>query len=80
VRALAVDLGIAPGTVARAYRELESAGAVSSRRRLGTVVTGQGAVDAGPRTAARSYVRTARAAGLSDDQVLDLVRGALLDS
>ncbi|HEY0215436.1 MAG TPA: GntR family transcriptional regulator [Cellulomonas sp.] len=79
VRALAGDLGIAPGTVARAYRELEAAGAVTSRRRAGTVVTGSGAVEAGPRAAARTYVRTARDAGLTDEQVLDLVRGALLD-
>lgn len=38
VRALAADLGVAIGTVTRAYRELESAGLIESRRRLGTVV------------------------------------------
>ncbi|MGQ7295180.1 GntR family transcriptional regulator [Quadrisphaera sp. KR29] len=38
VRALAADLGIAVGTVARAYRELEAGGHVLSRRRTGTVV------------------------------------------
>ena len=35
---LANDLGLAPGTVARAYRELEADGLVVSRRRVGTVV------------------------------------------
>lgn len=38
VRALATDLAVASGTVARAYKELEAAGLVSSRRRAGTVV------------------------------------------
>ena len=38
VRQLAADLGLAVGTVARAYRELEAAGVVESRRRTGTHV------------------------------------------
>lgn len=37
-RDLARDLGIAVGTVQRAYRELEVSGVVTSRRRVGTVV------------------------------------------
>ena len=39
VRQLATDLGIAPNTVARAYRELESTGVVTTNRRNGTVVS-----------------------------------------
>lgn len=39
-RDLARDLGIAVGTVQRAYRELEAGGTVTSRRRVGTVVAG----------------------------------------
>ena len=38
VRQLAADLGVAPGTVARAYKELEAAGAIETRGRNGTVV------------------------------------------
>ncbi len=38
IRQLAGDLGLAPGTVARAYRELESDGVVLSRVRHGTTV------------------------------------------
>ncbi len=38
VRQLAEDLGVAPGTVQRAYRELETEGVVESRGRHGTVV------------------------------------------
>ena len=78
VRALAADLGIATGTVARAYRELETDGVVASRRRVGTVVTGA-PVEAGAEVAraARSLVERARAAGLADSAVLDLVAGLL---
>lgn len=38
IRQLATDLALAPGTVARVYRELESDGLVASRVRHGTVV------------------------------------------
>jgi GntR family transcriptional regulator len=50
VRSLASDLGIAAGTVARAYRELEQSGVIETRRRNGTVVVGMH--DAGGRPAA----------------------------
>jgi GntR family transcriptional regulator len=39
VRQLASDLGVAPGTAQRAYRELELNGVVQSRGRHGTVVS-----------------------------------------
>ena len=38
IRQLAGDLGLAPGTVARAYRELESTGVVTTRVGRGTTV------------------------------------------
>lgn len=38
VRSLAADLGVAAGTVARAYKELEASGVVTTNRRQGTVV------------------------------------------
>lgn len=38
IQQLANDLQLAPGTVARAYKELERAGLVVSRRRKGTIV------------------------------------------
>ena len=40
IRQLAGDLGLAPGTVARAYRELEADGVVRTRGARGTVVLG----------------------------------------
>ncbi|ARU52295.1 GntR family transcriptional regulator [Cellulosimicrobium cellulans] len=79
IRALATDLGLAPGTVARAYRELEAAGIVTTRRRAGTVVAdGVSPSDVAARHAAHELVRAGREAGLSDDAILDVVRGALL--
>lgn len=80
IRALATDLGVAAGTVARAYRELEQAGVVTTRRRSGTVVAdGAVAADVLTRQAARVFVETVRSADLTDDEILDLVRGALLE-
>ncbi|WP_432495364.1 GntR family transcriptional regulator [Kineococcus auxinigenes] len=78
-RALAADLGLALGTVQRAYRELELAGLVASRRRTGTVVTASAApVDEEVRWAAEGYVERALQAGLGQEEVLDLVHDALL--
>ena len=67
-----------PARVARAYRELEAEGVVAGRRRLGTVVTGK-QVESGVEVAlaARALVERARAAGLPDSAVLDLVAGLL---
>jgi DNA-binding transcriptional regulator YhcF (GntR family) len=39
VRKLASDLGVAPNTVARTYRELEGAGLIETRGRHGTFVS-----------------------------------------
>ena len=79
IRALATDLGVAAGTVARAFRELEQAGVVTTRRRTGTVVAaGAPTTDGTVRRAAGHFVATARAAGLSDEEALDAVSGALI--
>lgn len=82
IRALAADLGVAVGTVARAYGELEAAGLVASRRRTGTVVTGRPAVRSEDRvrTAAGELARLAREDGVDADTVLALVRAALLQA
>lgn len=79
VRDLAVDLGLAVGTVARAYRELEALGLVVSRRRTGTVVAENVAIESGVlQGAIERLVSEADAAGVGNEQVLALVQGALL--
>ncbi|MCZ2815589.1 GntR family transcriptional regulator [Modestobacter sp. VKM Ac-2984] len=81
IRALAADLGVAPGTVARAYTELEAAGLVVSRRRVGTVVLGQAGPPAAEdrvRVAAAALAQVAREDGVPAETVLAVVRAALL--
>jgi GntR family transcriptional regulator len=75
IRQLAGDLGLAPGTVARAYRELESAGIVKSRVRHGTTVCRPARPSArqvrdGIAAAARSYALAIRALGMSRDEAV----------
>jgi DNA-binding transcriptional regulator YhcF (GntR family) len=64
VRELAAELGVAVNTVARAYRELESAGIVETRRRWGTFVARSDPADAAMAAAAHAYAETARRLGL----------------
>lgn len=78
VRALAADLGVATNTIARAYRELEAGGLVTTRRRVGTIVQAPPA-PAGPKLQQQAvlFVREARKAGLAEEEIVDLVRGAM---
>ena len=64
VRELAVELGLAANTVARAYRELEAAGIVETRRRWGTFVARSDPADAAMAAAAHIYAEAARGLGL----------------
>lgn len=76
VRALADSLGLAANTVARAYKELEALGLVETRGRAGTFVAGVG-VERAARSAASSYVTTARSLGLTDVEIVESVRRVL---
>jgi GntR family transcriptional regulator len=79
LRQLAGDLGLAVGTVARTYRELEAAGLVRSRRGGGTrVALTVPKPSAGERQArlaglAAAYVMKARALGASDAEITGAV-------
>lgn len=73
VRRLAEDLGVATNTVARAYRELERAGAIETRGRAGSFVTGD-RVTRKAKAAAVAYLAETRALGLSTTEALALVR------
>lgn len=76
VRRLAADLSLAPNTVARAYRELETAGVLDTRGRAGTFVTGDERSRAA-RQAAVEYAQRARELGLSPQEALGLVERSL---
>ena len=88
VRQLAGDLGVAAGTVARTYKELEASGIVRTARRAGTTIAAGAAelarsslavADSGPGVDALAlgFVATARAAGADDAAIEAAVRSAL---
>jgi DNA-binding transcriptional regulator YhcF (GntR family) len=70
VRELASRLGLAVNTVARAYRELETAGVLETRGRFGSFVARADLADATMASAAHAYVGTARALGLGKAEAL----------
>lgn len=78
LRQLAGDLGLAVGTVARAYSELETAGVLVSRRGAGTRVAAD--VPVAPERVvddlARDYFARVTALGLTPDAAVEAVRRA----
>lgn len=77
IRQLAGDLGVAPNTVARAYRELEADGFVASRGRRGTTVVGRPTSDDRIDDGLNRAVRDARRRGLDGPTILGAVVQAL---
>ena len=78
VRRLAEDLGIAPNTVARAYRELEADGFIETRGRNGSFVSAQGdPAEQQGQVAARAFADRIKQLGLSADDALAWVTAAL---
>ena len=78
VRRLAAALDLAPGTVARAYHELEAVGVIETRGRAGSFV----AWDHDParrraQRAAAAFVEQAMSLGVTPDDAVSLVRAAL---
>ena len=76
VRQLASDLGIAAGTVARAYRELEADGVIRTDGRRGSFVRSTAAPHADVRELARRLATAARTRGLSRAEAVQLVEDA----
>ncbi len=83
IRQLAADLGLAGGTVARAYRELEGSGAIVTRGRHGTFVSrqageGNGTDSAGRLAeAARTFAFQVRQLGVEPEEALSSAKRAL---
>ena len=82
VRQLAGDLRVAPGTVARTYKEMEAEGLVVTRRGAGTRVAPRGALAASRRAGlltelVSQAVKRARALGFADAEIAAAVTSAL---
>jgi DNA-binding transcriptional regulator YhcF (GntR family) len=83
VRQLSADLALAPGTVVRAFRELETEGIIETRGRHGTRVRSIPEPPLGAdreqqiREAASTYAAVAAELVISDDVALEHVRIAL---
>lgn len=81
VRQLAGDLGIAPNTVARAYKALEGENLVRARGRRGTVVTDVAALPTGRRQAlvadaVRRYLAEVERLGVTTEEAIEMARAA----
>jgi DNA-binding transcriptional regulator YhcF (GntR family) len=80
VRKLASDLGVAPNTVARTYRELERAGIVETRGRHGTFVSVHGdPAHRQAQKAAAAFADQIRNLKLSKEEAVALIISALRD-
>jgi DNA-binding transcriptional regulator YhcF (GntR family) len=78
VRQLAADLGLAVNTVARAYRELEEAGLIETRRRAGSFVSAAGEkTRERARRAATDYATVVASLGIDADEAIRIVEAAL---
>ena len=77
VRKLAESLGIAPGTVARAYRELELAKIIETRGRHGSFIAATGdATQQAAQLAAIAYLEQTARLGLTREEALAVVASA----
>jgi DNA-binding transcriptional regulator YhcF (GntR family) len=79
IRQLANDLGLAGGTVARAYRELENDGIVTTHGRHGTVVAEVDAdhqASASLYESARDFAAEARRLGAGVEEAIAALRAA----
>jgi DNA-binding transcriptional regulator YhcF (GntR family) len=82
IRQLAADLGLAPGTVAKAYALLEKAGVASTHRRRGTLITDRGVLEPAQqlselRRAAAAFARSARLLDIDRTTAQEAIDAAL---
>ncbi|GGX59274.1 GntR family transcriptional regulator [Streptomyces fructofermentans] len=78
IRRLAADLGLAANTVGRAYRELEEAGLIETRRAAGSFVSAAGENGrAVAHRAAAEYAAIVAGVGIGPDEALRIVQAVL---
>jgi GntR family transcriptional regulator len=85
VKDVVADLAINPNTVLKAYRELEHRGLAAGRPGLGTFIVGSLgeaplAGQAVVRRGALRWIRSAREAGLDDDDIAAMFASALREA
>lgn len=84
IRQLAGDLGLAPGTVAKAYALLEKAGVASTHRRRGTLITDRRALDPATQRselhrAASVFAQTVRLLNVDRTTAIEAINASLVD-
>lgn len=82
IRQLAADLGLAPGTVAKAYALLEKSGITSTHRRRGTLINDRAVLDPGEQLrelhrAAAAYARTVHLLDIDQQAARQAIDAAL---
>ena len=69
MRALAAETGLALNTVAKAYKELEAAGAIETRGRAGSFITALDATAHQAQTLTKNYISAMHKLGFEDHQI-----------
>ncbi|MDY6810141.1 MAG: GntR family transcriptional regulator [Actinomycetota bacterium] len=78
VRRLAADLDLAPNTVAKSFRELEAAGIIETRGRLGSFIkAGRDTARDRAQQASVDHVAALRQLGIDDETIIAMVRQAV---
>ncbi|WP_257617992.1 GntR family transcriptional regulator [Rothia nasimurium] len=69
MRALAAETGLAVNTVAKAYKELEAAGAIETHGRAGSFITALDTTAHRAQTLTEKYITAMRKLGFEDQQI-----------
>ena len=69
MRALATETGLAVNTVAKAYKELEAAGAIETHGRAGSFITALDSTAHKAQTLTEKYITAMRKLGFEDQQI-----------
>lgn len=73
MRALAAETGLAVNTVAKAYKELEAAGAIETHGRAGSFITALDSTAHKAQTLTEKYVTAMRKLGYEDPKILEII-------
>lgn len=77
MRALALELGLAVNTVAKAYKELEAAGVIETHGRAGSFVTALNTTTKKAHEHTHSYIMSMRKLGMDNQEILTMCKHEL---